>query len=102
MLEVYVSVDTLILGVDTTSMTHKTKRTYNLHTATVERVRALAAQGEAGGSQDAVVETAIDQFYRQVKDREEALQWAAAARDPEFAAETTALAAAFGSEAWPK
>jgi len=82
-------------------MTLKIKRTYNLHTATVERVRALAAQGEAGGSQDAVVEAAIDQFYRQVRDREEALQWAAAARDPEFAAEAEALATSFDTKSWP-
>jgi hypothetical protein len=90
------------MGVDTAPMTLKTKRTYNLHTATVERVRALAAQGEAGGSQDAVVEAAIEQFYRQVRDREEAAQWAAAARDPEFSAEIEVVASAYDTETWPK
>ena len=83
-------------------MALKTKRTYNLHAATVERVRALAAQGEAGGSQDAVVEAAIDQFYRQVRDREEAMQWAAAARDPEFAAEAQGIETAYDTAVWPK
>ncbi len=95
-------IDTSHTGVNTGFMTLKMKRTYNLHTATVERVRALAAQGEAGGSQDAVVEAAIDRFYRQVQEREEALQWAAAARDPEFNAEADALATAYDTEAWPK
>ena len=54
-------------------MTHaRTKRTYNLPERTVRRVRELADGGQVGSSQDAVVETAIERLYDQVRADEDA------------------------------
>jgi hypothetical protein len=73
-------------------MSVRTKRTYNLPERTVRRVRELAAGGSVGSSQDAVVETAIERLYDQVRGEEEARRWSEAADDPDFRAEMTAIA----------
>lgn len=84
-------------------MGNRVKRTYNLSETTLRRVRELASDYGVAGSQDAVVELAVDRLYSQLREQQEAEQWAAAAQDPEFRAEMAAIAAAFGdAESWPR
>ena len=81
-------------------MAARTKRTYSLRPATVSRVRELAAR--YGSSQDAVVDRAIEELDRAVRDEAEASRWAQAAEDPDFTAETAQIAAAFDeADTWP-
>ena len=63
-------------------MTDRIKRTYNLPQQTVHRVRELADDGSVGSSQDAVVATAVERLYEQVRADEEARRWAEAATTP--------------------
>lgn len=80
----------------------RVKRTYNLSAETVASVRELAARYVAT-SQDAVVDLAVERLARDVRDREHAAAWAAAATDPEFTAEQEAIEAEFDAadrEAW--
>jgi hypothetical protein len=84
-------------------VTTKTKRTYNLSPGTVDRVRALAGRPGLSGSQDGIVEEAIERMYRDVRDREEAAIWERAASDPEFQNEAHSIDAAFAElETWPE
>ena len=84
------------------SMSTRTKRTYNLSPEAVAHVRDLAARGDIAHSQDAVVEMAIEHLYRDVRDREEAARWSAAARDGGFQREMRTLAAELdGPAGWP-
>ena len=81
----------------------KTKRTYNLSEETVARVRDLAGHVGAASSQDAVVELAVERLYREVRDQQDASQWARASGDPEFRAEVKAIASEYGDpETWPR
>jgi len=83
-------------------MSTKTKRTYNLSTKAVAHVRELAGRPGSATSQDGVVEFAIERLYRDIRDQEEAAVWSRAADDPEFRAETRALATAYGDlDSWP-
>jgi hypothetical protein len=85
-----------------TPMNTRTKRTYNLSPSTVARVRELAETYGAAGSQDGVVELAVERLYREIREREEAAAWAAASEDPEFRSEMRDIAAAYGDrESWP-
>ena len=55
-------------------------------------------------SQDGVVELAVDELERRLRDQREADAWEAAATDPAFAAEAGDIEAAFRSadrETWP-
>jgi hypothetical protein len=82
----------------------KTKRTYNLSRRTIETVQALAERRIAL-TQDALVELAVDELARHVREADEADAWAAAAADPEFAAEAEDLEAAYRTadvETWPR
>lgn len=82
----------------------KTKRTYNLSRRTIETVQTLAERRIAP-TQDALVELAVDELARHVREADEADAWAAAAADPEFAAEAAELEAAYRSadaETWPR
>jgi hypothetical protein len=82
----------------------KTKRTYNLSRHTIETVQALAER-KVAPTQDALVELAIDELARHVRDADEAEAWAAAAADPEFVAEAQGLEAAYRTadvEPWPR
>jgi hypothetical protein len=80
----------------------RTKRTYNLSAEAVAHVRDLAARGDLAQSQDAVVEMAIEHLYRDVRDREEAGRWSAAARDEGFRREMRTLATELdGPPGWP-
>lgn len=82
----------------------KTKRTYNLSRRTIETVQTLAERRIAP-TQDALVELAVDELARHVREADEADAWAAAAADPEFAAEAAELEAAYRTadgETWPR
>jgi hypothetical protein len=86
-------------------MNAKTKRTYNLSVETVAHVRDLASRGgDLRRSQDGIVEMAVEQLYREVRDKEEAALWARASEDSEFQAEMKSLSLAYRDrdlEAWP-
>jgi hypothetical protein len=83
-------------------MATKAKRTYNLSPTTVHRVRELADLPGVARSQDEVVELAVERFYLEVRAREEAAIWEAAADDPSFKAEMNGIAHDFrDGEAWP-
>lgn len=80
----------------------KTKRTYNLSEATVERVRELAERSGIARTQDGIVEAAVERFYLEVRAEQEAALWATAKEDQEFRAEMRAIARDFrDTESWP-
>jgi len=81
----------------------KTKRTYNLHVTTIERVRELVGRPGAPDSQDGIVEMAVERLYREFQAEEEAAMWSAAREDPEFYGETREIARDYRDvETWPK
>lgn len=83
----------------------RTKRTYNLPVRTVRTVRELAAVYGVAETQDGVVELAVDELARRLRDDEEAARWAEAAADPTFRAEAAELQAAWAAadrETWPR
>jgi hypothetical protein len=83
-------------------MEARTKRTYRLSARTQARVKELSARYDVAGSQDAVVEVAVDRLYREVEAQTEAARWAEAAADPAFRAESAEIARLFGdTETWP-
>ena len=85
-------------------MPAKVKRTYNLDPRTVKRVRELSEQYGVAPSQDAVVELAVDELERRLREQREADAWAAAAADPAYRAEVEDTASAYDSadrETWP-
>ena len=64
----------------------------------------MAEKYGVAASQDAVVELAVDELERRLRDEREAVAWEEAASDPEFAAEAEAVEAAYRSadrETWP-
>jgi hypothetical protein len=80
------------------------KRTYNLKASTVRRVRELTERYGVAPSQDAVVELAVDELERRLREAREADQWGSAATDASFRAEAEKLDAAYRSadrETWP-
>lgn len=85
-------------------MSERVKRTYNLSGTTVRRVREMAERYGVAPSQDAVVELAVDELERRLRDASEAADWERAASDPSFQAEVadfeTALRTA-DRETWP-
>jgi hypothetical protein len=81
----------------------KTKRTYNLSRRTIEAVQALARR-KVAPTQDTLVELAVDELARHVREADEAEIWEAAAGDPEFTAEAAELEALYGDAdpaTWP-
>ena len=83
----------------------KTKRTYNLSRRTIETVQTLVAERHVAPTQDALVELAVDELARHVRDADEAEAWSTAANDSEFTAEADELTAAYRSadaETWPR
>jgi hypothetical protein len=85
-------------------MATRVKRTYNLDPRTVRAVRELADEYGVAPSQDAVVELAIGELRRQVRDREESEAWGRAAKDSTYRAEVEALEREFLAadlETWP-
>jgi hypothetical protein len=84
-------------------MAETTKRTYRLTERAQSRVRELAGRYSIAGSQDSVVELAVDRLYREVEAAAEAREWAAAAADPAFRGESDQIARAFAdAETWPE
>jgi hypothetical protein len=80
----------------------RVKRTYNLDSTIVQRVRELASEYGVARSQDAVVELAVERLYAHMRDQEEADQWAMAAQDSDFRAEAGEIASEMrDGEAWP-
>ena len=75
----------------------RVKRTYNLRPATVETVRRLV-EAEVAPTQDALVERAVRDLDRELRDQEHTRLWAEAARDPEFRAEMDHLWAEFAAD----
>jgi hypothetical protein len=83
-------------------MRTRIKRTYNLDEATVRHVRELSAEYGVAGSQDAVVELAVERLYQEALDRIDAERWAAAAADRSFVSEMREIAAELdGGDNWP-
>jgi len=85
-------------------MPTRVKRTYNLAPGTIRRVREMAERYHLAPSQDAVVELAVDELGRRLLEAREADAWAAAASDPQFAAEVRETEDAYGAvdrETWP-
>lgn len=81
------------------------KRTYNLPERTVVTVRELAATYGVASTQDGVIELAVDELARRIREATEQERWADAAADPAFSAEVADLAAAYGTagrETWPR
>jgi len=85
-------------------MPTKQKRTYNLVPRTVRAVRELADEYHAAPTQDAVIELAVDELQRRLREAAEASAWEAAAGDTEFVGEVGEIEEAFASadrETWP-
>lgn len=81
-----------------------TKRTYNLQPRTIRQVREMADRYGVARSQDAVIELAVDELERRLRDEQEAAAWEAAASDPAFAGEANEVEGAYRSadrETWP-
>lgn len=85
-------------------MASRVKRTYNLAPRTVHRVREMAERYRVASSQDAVIELAVDELERRVREQHEADAWERAATDRQFQSEAGELDAAYRSadrETWP-
>lgn len=85
-------------------MATKQKRTYNLAPRTVRVVRELADEYHAAPTQDAVIELAVDELQRRLREAAEADVWEEAAGDGTFATEARELEEAFATadrETWP-
>lgn len=85
-------------------MPAKQKRTYNLAPRTVRAVRELADDYHAAPTQDAVIELAVDELQRRLREAAEADAWDSAAGDSGFTSEVRELEEAFATadrETWP-
>jgi len=85
-------------------MATRTKRTYNLAPATVRRVREMAEEYGVAPSQDAVIELAVDELERRLREQRESATWEEAAADPGFRAEVDEVDVAYHAadrETWP-
>ena len=85
-------------------MAMRVKRTYNLAPRTVHRVREMAERYGVASSQDAVIELAVDELERRIREQNESDAWERAAADPQFRAEAEALETAYRSadrDTWP-
>jgi hypothetical protein len=82
----------------------RVKRTYNLSPDTVRRVREMAERYDVASSQDGVIELAVGELERRLREEREAAAWEVAAADPAFRAEVEELEAQFRTadrETWP-
>lgn len=85
-------------------MPARQKRTYNLAPRTVRAVRELADEYHAAPTQDGVIELAVDELQRRLRDAAEASVWERAAADASFIGEAGEIEKAYGSadrETWP-
>jgi hypothetical protein len=81
----------------------KVKRTYNLPESTVRRVRELARDYGVSGTQDGVIEKAVERLYVDELARQEAERWADASSDATFRAEIAGIARDFeDQDRWPR
>jgi hypothetical protein len=65
-------------------------------------VKELSSRYGVAGSQDAVVEVAVDRLYREIEAAAEGDRWAEAATDPAFRTGIADIARLFDdAEAWP-
>lgn len=81
------------------------KRTYNLAPGTIQRVRELSQAYGVAASQDAVIELAVEELDRRLRDDREAQVWADAAAEPTFLRELEDVERAYASadaETWPR
>lgn len=90
-----------IMGVRSTPMPPRTKRTYNLSIDAVAHVRDLAARDGLPASQDGIVELAIERLYRDVRATDDAQAWGRAADDDAFRLEMRGVAADLASAEIP-
>jgi len=82
----------------------RTKRTYNLPDRTVALVRELSTEYGLADTQDGIVELAVDELARHIRESEEAARWAAASGDRAFRAEARSIEQEFATadrETWP-
>jgi hypothetical protein len=77
---------------------NRVKRTYNLPQSSVDTVRRLAEEYGVADSQDAVVERAIRDLERRVRDAHDEILWKRSTEDPEFLAEMQELETGFASD----
>lgn len=85
-------------------MAARQKRTYNLAPRTVRAVRELADEYHAATTQDGVIELAVAELQRRVREAAEAGVWEKAAADAGFVGEAGEIEKAYGSadrETWP-
>lgn len=85
-------------------MASTVKRTYNLQPSTVKRVREMAERYGIAASQDAVVELAVAELERRLREARETEAWEAAAGDTLFRNEAAEVEASYRSadrETWP-
>ena len=83
----------------------RTTRTYNLAERTVLVVRELAATYGVASTHDGVIELAVDELSRRLREDAEAERWPEAAADPAVRAESADLATADETaerETWPR
>lgn len=81
------------------------KRTYDLAPATVRLVRDLTEDHAVAPTEDAVIELAVAEMDRALRELREGDAWAAAVADPDFVGETAQVEAAYGAadmETWPR
>jgi hypothetical protein len=65
----------------------KVKRTYNISAESVETVKRLVEERHIASSQDALIEQAIAEIARRVRDADDARLWSEAAVDTTLQAE---------------
>lgn len=83
----------------------RAKRTYNLPERTVRAVRELAGTYGIAATQDGVIELAVDELARRLREEQEAGLWAQAATDPSFRAEANTIEDEYrvaDLETWPR
>ena len=80
------------------AMSTKMKRTYNISPEAVATVKRLVEERHLAPSQDALVEQAIAELARCVRDADDARLWQQAAYDTEFQAEAQQIDVEFSRD----
>lgn len=76
----------------------KTKRTYNISEEAIETVKRLVEERHLAPSQDALVERAIADYARRVRDDDDARLWETAGSDAQFQSEVEELDVEFAQD----
>jgi len=76
----------------------KAKRTYNISSETGATVRRLVKERHVAPTQDALVEQAISELARRLRDADDARLWQQAGSDPEFQEEARQIDSEFASD----